>query len=329
ISSATAADATVLNYDGKEVDCKLQLSMSGTGNGAFLHVKYSGQACGDFCTSDVAHVFMDKYPLRTHTPYPVDYNVFLKQCYATSSPTVISWCTSADVQSLDKKLKELADRIDTLKNQNSTDQLINDWRTQTMQFCESSKQEQRECFKEKYIKKINALENLEKKVIEENKRSQEPGNPDEASSMIDQIEGVYKHRFKNGLVDGTSYESENIFEIVRVAKDAIYFKLNLQFYNGHTCTLHGIAQYIKDKAFLFRGDSEDICSLKIEPTVDGVMLKDGVYGGNPCRDYHCGARGGFNDLVFKKSLRRPIKYMKTLKNSADYKKSTEEFGSKK
>ena len=69
------------------------------------------------------------------------------------------------------------------------------------------------------------------------------GNP------ISEIEGVYKHRFMNGTITpgkapgeaDQPYESEDIIEIVRHDQTHIYFRAELQFYNGHTCGIYGIA----------------------------------------------------------------------------------------
>jgi hypothetical protein len=141
-----------------------------------------------------------------------------------------------------------------------------------------------------------------------------PGDSKEASALINQVDGVYKHQFKNSLVEGTSFESEDILEIVKVSNDAIYFKIHLEFYNAHTCNLHGIARYTKDKAFLFKATTEEKCNLKIVPTAEGIQLIDGPHGTPSCRDFYCGMRGSFNNYTFKKSNKRPIRYMKRLKN---------------
>lgn len=159
-------------------------------------------------------------------------------------------------------------------------------------------------------------------LTEKREKTEAYGSANESSVLIDQIAGVYKHRFDNELVDGTTYQSEDILEIVKVEKDIIYFKIHLNFYNGHECGLYGTAMYTKNKSFLFRDTSDDIgCSLEIMPTPEGILLLDGVHGGNECRSYHCGARGSFDNTLFKKSARRAIRYMKRLKQSTDYKES--------
>jgi hypothetical protein len=160
------------------------------------------------------------------------------------------------------------------------------------------------------------------KLKEEDKLNQMPGNTNEASLLIDQIAGVYKRGFKNGNIDGTTYLSENILEIVKVVENIIYFKFRLEFFNGHSCFLFGTAYYTSDKAFLFKGNAEEgDCNLKIIVTAEDIKFIDGAYGGNTCRDYCCGARGGLDGVSFKRSIQRPIKYMKLLKNSEHYQES--------
>ena len=66
-----------------------------------------------------------------------------------------------------------------------------------------------------------------------------------ADKLIGDIEGVYKHRFPNGAINpgkpDDKYESEDVVEIVRYDTSRIYVRAELQFYNGHQCSISGIA----------------------------------------------------------------------------------------
>ena len=138
-----------------------------------------------------------------------------------------------------------------------------------------------------------------------------------AAETIKKIEGVYKNRFANSTVQDEHFESEDILEIVSYTANAIYFRVHLEFYNGHTCDLYGIAAY-ENGSFVFHGTndaSEGICNLTIRADGGNVTLDD--VGGN-CRTYSCGARGGYHDVSFPIKSRREIKYMKRLKASHEH-----------
>lgn len=156
-----------------------------------------------------------------------------------------------------------------------------------------------------------------------------------AESLINRIEGVYKHRFQNGLVSGETYESEDILEIVKVAEDAAYLRYDLQFYNGHTCNLYGIAEE-KGDALVYTDKSsqnpDSACVLRVS-IKNGKLLtedlspydSDRTYG---CQSY-CGARGGFKDVSFDMKAKRKIRYLKKLKNSEEFKQATSLYEEKK
>lgn len=127
------------------------------------------------------------------------------------------------------------------------------------------------------------------------------------------IAGVYKERFKNGDVSGGVYQSENILEIVPYNNGAVYFRTDLEFFNGHSCALSGIAHAISD-GYIFKEKSEN-CEFTLQAR-DGKITfydKDGQ-----CRRNTCGARGSYNGIFFTTSQKRPIRYMERLKSSLQY-----------
>jgi hypothetical protein len=116
---------------------------------------------------------------------------------------------------------------------------------------------------------------------------------------------------------------EDILEIVAYTSDKIYFRIHLEFYNGHTCDLLGIAKY-EDGAFVYRGPAggTDICVLAIRPVNKDVTLED--VGGH-CKSASCGARGGYHGVGFPLTSRRAIRYMARLKASKEYANAVSEF----
>ena len=131
------------------------------------------------------------------------------------------------------------------------------------------------------------------------------------------LAGVYKKRFKNGDVSGEQYISEDILEIVPINRDRAYVRTDLEFFNGHSCALHGVARATESDLVYTQPLSKQIgdrrCVLHIRLERGSLVLNDD----GSCRDY-CGARGMFRGSSFPVSSRRPIRYMARLKASREY-----------
>lgn len=141
------------------------------------------------------------------------------------------------------------------------------------------------------------------------------------------VAGRYSRHFQNGLVDGSTYWSDDVLEIVKLDPRRAYVRTRLNFYNGHECSIFGIAHAERD-ALVYREREPNgeggHCVLRISATRGGVRLDDG----GSCHD-HCGARGGLNGVDFDRKSRRPITYMDPLKRSSEYRAAlAEEKGEK-
>ncbi|MEW6453806.1 MAG: hypothetical protein AB1490_24400 [Pseudomonadota bacterium] len=138
-----------------------------------------------------------------------------------------------------------------------------------------------------------------------------------AGVNVDAIAGVYKQQFKNGLVDGSKYDSEDILEIVKVSPTSAYVRAHYEFFNGHECNINGVAKADGD-VLVYRGDTDSQgkqCLLSVKVSGGKIMLddKDGV-----CGRETCGARGMYNGKSFALSKKRAIRYMDKLKKSDEY-----------
>ena len=145
-----------------------------------------------------------------------------------------------------------------------------------------------------------------------------------AASLPDALAGVYKVRFENGLVTGETYRSEDILEIVPTGPAAAYVRTSLEFYNGHECSLSGIA-HVEGADLVYRepvakqiGDQR--CVLHVTRKGGKVLLTD---QDGSCKAY-CGARGSFSGDDFPASSRRTIRYMARLKASREFKEALAE-----
>lgn len=141
------------------------------------------------------------------------------------------------------------------------------------------------------------------------------------------IAGRYDYHFRNGLVDGSTFWSDDVLEIVRLDPRRAYFRAELQFYNGHECSISGIA-HSEPGGLVYQERETNTdgghCTLHIRRTPTGVRLEDD----HSCQD-HCGARGTLNGDDFDRKSRRPITYMDRLKRSSEFRDAlAEERGEK-
>lgn len=152
-----------------------------------------------------------------------------------------------------------------------------------------------------------------------------PASP--AVQSMERIAGVYKHRFTSGIIvpgkdETESYQAENIVEIVPYDRDHVYMRVHLDFFNGHTCGIHGMARF-EDGMFVYRDQAPPIvgnspCVLTIGEKNGKLTLTDRTSSdaGRTCEAY-CGARGSL-DYEIGMDKRRPIRYLERLKGSRQY-----------
>lgn len=144
---------------------------------------------------------------------------------------------------------------------------------------------------------------------------------------IDKLAGVYKKQFKNGNVSGDKYDSEDILEIVKVSPTAAYLKTHLEFFNGHVCNIHGIAD-LEGVALVYRGPKNvegKPCELRVKVERGKIALDD---NDGHCAIGTCGNRGMYNGTAFELKRRRTIRYMDILLKSDDYKAAIAEHDGK-
>lgn len=156
----------------------------------------------------------------------------------------------------------------------------------------------------------------------------------DAATLMKRIEGVYKHRFmsatitpgKQSMEADVPYQAEDVIEIVRHDDAHIYVRVDLNFYNGHTCNVSGLAGY-ENQSFVFHDPEPSYpggpqCVLRVSADKDKLLITDRATpdAESSCRGY-CGARGGLSNTTMPLSARRTIRYMDLVKNSRQYKKA--------
>lgn len=159
----------------------------------------------------------------------------------------------------------------------------------------------------------------------------------DAAHLMQKMAGVYKHRFTSGIITpgkgpgeaDTPYQAEDVIEIVPYDATHVYVRADLNFYNGHTCGIAGMARY-EHGAFVYHDPEpplagEAACTLRVGIDKDELALTDRPMpeAASTCRAY-CGARGS---LVYAIGMdkRRPIRYLERLKNSREYARAIEDL----
>jgi hypothetical protein len=139
-----------------------------------------------------------------------------------------------------------------------------------------------------------------------------------SSNPVTALAGRYYEQFPDGTIDGNHYTGENIVEIVPVTSSAAYLRIELDFFNGHHCSLAGVASatgseliyrepgYLKD-----RGD----CTIHVRRLGKSLAIDD---DSGACNVGHCGSRGGLANVRLPYASKRPIRYLPRLRSSEDY-----------
>ena len=145
--------------------------------------------------------------------------------------------------------------------------------------------------------------------------------PAQDSGAVQALAGRYSEHFANGLVSGETYQSDDVAEVVPVTSAAAYIRLSLQFYNGHSCNISGVAEaqgasliYREEKPLL-PGDA--VCTLRVSHTGTALAIDD---ADGTCKTY-CGARGSLTGQTLPWKSRRTITYLERLRASAEYKEA--------
>lgn len=141
-----------------------------------------------------------------------------------------------------------------------------------------------------------------------------------ADTALPNLAGRYYRQFPNALVSGEKYTGENTVEIVPVAPGAAYVRIHLDYYNGHSCGIYGVAQSEGD-TLVYRDPGPPSartegrrCELRVRRSGKSLSIDDGE---GSCLDY-CGMRGTLSRVALPYGSKRPITYLGRLKSSSQY-----------
>jgi hypothetical protein len=145
-----------------------------------------------------------------------------------------------------------------------------------------------------------------------------------ASVNLDRWAGIYKDRFQSGDTSGDKYMVENTLEIVKVSPTTAYVRTHLHFFNGHECSIAGIAS-VEDGALVYRGETDaenKQCVLRLRASRGKLTFEE---DNGACRNTSCGARGGYSEIGFELKRRRPMRNIKEILSSEEFKGAVEEY----
>jgi hypothetical protein len=147
----------------------------------------------------------------------------------------------------------------------------------------------------------------------------------ESAAFLMQVAGVYKTQFKNGDVNGDKYPSEDVLEVVPIDDHAAYVRMDLEFFNGHSGRIFGIATYGRNSLIYDNGEQGDErCVVEYVWSSDKVMTRADYDKTPGCREYH-GARGSLDRAEFLVKKKQTIRYMDRLKNSREFKEAMSKY----
>lgn len=147
----------------------------------------------------------------------------------------------------------------------------------------------------------------------------------ESAAFLMQVAGMYKTQFNNGDINGDKYPSEDILEIVPIDDHAAYVRMDLEFFNGHSGRIYGIATYGKRSLIYDNGEKgDDRCVVEYVWSSEKVMTRADYEKTPGCRGYH-GARGSLDGAEFPVKKKQAIRYMDRLKNSREFKEAMSKY----
>jgi hypothetical protein len=262
-----------------------------------ITVQATGDPCTSYYSTSPAVSMSGTYPLRSTTNY-VGLNA--DACFLNGSAARIATCTHPDLAGLEQKWQGLAEKYPlqppASKDQSAYEHLLQ-MDAAILHQCDANANPAL-CLTVRYTTDITAMQAKQTTYLD---GTVERGDPAVGGRLAAKIAGRYRHRMKNGDVEGNRYTTTDTLTIRPVGAASIHFDAELNFFNGHTCSLSGGALYRKDGSFVFDDSpahndlpNTPVCRLAIIPTPTGVKFND-INGA--CKDY-CGERGGWGGEGF-------------------------------
>ena len=282
--------------------CVLQFVRQGGGTPS-LRVTATGASCTSFYSTSRKVSMNGVYPLRSTMNFA---GTNAEACFQEPTGARLATCTHPEVAALEDKWAEMMDEYPLQKpargqNVGDLEQQADD---EILKACDAAADPAR-CLTGWYTAEIGYMQVAKGMFVH---GTVERGDAAVGGRLAARIEGRYRKSFANGDVEGDHYRTTDTLTIRKVGAASIHFDAELNFYNGHTCSLAGGALYRADGSFVFDDASANAdapgmpaCRLAIVPTATGVTFKD--LNGS-CKSY-CGERGSWTGAEFRFADRVP------------------------
>ncbi len=125
------------------------------------------------------------------------------------------------------------------------------------------------------------------------------------SSSLKNWQGLYKYTFANSFTGESEHTSENRLLLMQVSSTTAYFETHLEWANGHSCDLSGIAFVTSRKILTYSEPSilGKTCTFNINFEENKFVFDD---NDGACRLIACGSRGLLDGVEFQYGTRREI-----------------------
>jgi uncharacterized protein len=284
IASSTEATAHLMAFG--EEKCSLTLLRSEGSPPSISAEPGRGDCASYYCTPGAG--LTQKYVFRSRSQFYGDDEA---ACFAEPTASRAAICTSKPLADLQKQWRDLVWEVADLGSPHLDDR---DEQQKLLASCDSSS-DAAACLDKAFHASMDQLNERKTSWLTSVTL---PGDETEAAKQSEAINGRYVHSFSNGDVQGDTYRSKDTLNISRLSGDSISYSLDLNFFNGHSCSRKGVATYRKGGFFVEKSKgvtAEKTCYFEIIPTEDGVKLGDPT---GACRETDCGARGGYTSAGF-------------------------------
>jgi hypothetical protein len=287
--SETTATARL---DGGEGDCVLAFTRQGDMKPGIV-IAATGKSCLSYYGTGTNATFAGTYPLRSKTNYTESHR---DECFFDDSPAKLTICSSPELAKLEQDRELLADEFPLhppAKDENVT--MVGTHENEAILGACDKDHRPAQCLESHYRSDIQAMQAKKDAYID---GTTQRGDAAQGHELALKIAGRYRHTFGNADVQGHEYNSTDTMTLKPVGAASISFEIELNFYNGHSCSISGGALYRKDGSFVFDDDPAkavapfSACRLALIPDAKGVTFKD--IEGSACKMSYCGARGSLD-----------------------------------
>ena len=129
----------------------------------------------------------------------------------------------------------------------------------------------------------------------------------QATPSAYELAGLFERSVPNGDTSGARFRTVDRVMIVAADRRNAYVSMDLSFFNGHQCSIDGMARMESSRLVLNSSEAQgfDGTPCRLEIWRDGQRLR--WHDGNDTCRSNCGARGGFGDGEMRWSVRRAIR----------------------